>query len=107
MDNEAEKIRQKLHSLEQKRRQLSDRLAREKARLKERERKQRTRTLIEIGGLAEIAGLTEVDKGALLGGMLEVAHLLQDKTTFEMLKAKGSSLLLERSVNRKRRTRAS
>jgi len=102
MTVETERIRDKLEALEIKKRKLSDKLVREKARLKAQERKQRTRRLIEIGGLAEIAEISFLDKGAVLGAMLEVAHLLKDKPTFAMLKSKGDSTLLERTIARKR-----
>lgn len=104
MTNDAVRIREKLESLERKQRELSNRLAKEKARLKAQERKQRTRRLIEIGGLAEIAEISLLDRGAVLGAMLEVAHLLKDPPTFEMLKSKGDSTLLERTVSRKRQS---
>lgn len=40
---------------------------------REAERKARTRRLIELGGLVELAGLGERDKGALLGALLALA----------------------------------
>ena len=103
MTTDADRIRDKLETLERKQREINNKLAKEKARLKAQERKQRTRTLIEIGGLAEIAGISLLDRGAVLGAMLEVAHLLRDEPTFEMLKTKGDSTLLQRAVARKRK----
>ena len=48
-------------------------LVREKGRLSEKERKTRTRKLIEMGGLAEIAGLLESDPGFILGALLNLS----------------------------------
>lgn len=103
MTTDSDRIREKLETLERKQREISNKLAKEKARLKAQERKQRTRRLIEIGGLAEIAEISLLDRGAVLGAMLEVAHLLKDPPTFEMLKSKGDSTLLERTITRKRK----
>ncbi len=40
------------------------------------ERKERNRALIQTGILVEIAGLLYMDKGTLLGGLLEVARIV-------------------------------
>lgn len=104
MTTDADRIREKLETLERKQREITNKLAKEKARLKAQERKNRTRRLIEIGGLAEIAEISLLDRGAVLGAMLEVAHLLKNPPTFEMLKSKGDSTLLQRTVSRKRKS---
>ncbi len=40
------------------------------------ERKERNRALIQTGLLVEIAGLLTMDRGTLLGGLLEVARII-------------------------------
>ena len=77
-------------------------LVREKGRLSEKERKARTRKLIEIGGLAEIAGLLESDPGFLLGALLNAAEFSADSERWKSLKTKGDSLLKEREASRKK-----
>ena len=51
------------------------RLAEEEARIKDQERKQRTRRLIEAGGLVEKAELLDLDANALLGGLLALKEM--------------------------------
>jgi len=41
-------------------------------------RKARNRALIQTGLLVEMAGLLEVDRGALLGGLQEIAKVIKD-----------------------------
>ena len=77
-------------------------LVREKGRLSEKERKARTRKLIEIGGLAEIAGLLESDPGFLLGAFLNVAEISVDSERWKSLKTKGDGPLKERAASRKK-----
>ena len=77
-------------------------LVREKGRLSEKERKARTRKLIEIGGLAEIAGLLEFDPGFLLGSFLNIAEVSSDSERWKSLKTKGDGLLKEREAARKK-----
>lgn len=93
MNQRIEKTEQKVLSLEEKRRKLEIQISREKQKLKEQKRKARTKKLIEIGGLAEIAGISEVDKHALLGAMIQIKELLDDRNTFDMYRKKGEELL--------------
>ena len=74
----------------------------EKAKAKKREilrkekgkqKKLRTRKLIEIGGLAAIAELTDFDKGVLLGILLQGRQLIEDESTYNNLKRLGDSTL--------------
>jgi hypothetical protein len=67
----------------------------------EAERKARTRSLIQVGGLVEIAGLADVDKGALLGSLMFVAEHLQHPDKHQAWKAKGDAVLQEREAARK------
>ncbi len=101
MPDNGEKATARLKKLEEqiKKKQLALQLA--QGRIKERERKQRTRRLIEIGGLADIAGVADTDKGALLGALLEVSKMLEDKLVYSKMKVEGDKLLSERENERK------
>lgn len=87
-----------------KKKQLALQLA--QARIKERERKQRTRRLIEIGGLADIAGIADIDKGALLGAFLSVSKMIGDELAYSKMKAEGDKILSAREKERKARKTA-
>ncbi len=77
-------------------------LVRAKGRISEKERKARTRRLIQIGGLAEIAGLLEADSGFLLGVLLSAAETSADSQFWKSLKIRGDVVLLEREAARKK-----
>jgi len=62
----------------------------------ERERKARTKRLIELGALFDLAGLGDQDRGALLGSLLGVAKTLGDSTRWEQWKHAGDALLAEK-----------
>lgn len=96
-----EKQLERIKKLEEqiKKKQLALQLA--QGRIKERERKQRTRRLIEIGGLAEIAGIGDVDKGALLGAFLQAADSLKNSLAYSTMKAEGDKVLSKREQERK------
>lgn len=64
---------EKLEHLIDKKAKLERRINEERSRLSQANRKKRTQKLIQIGGLAEIAGLGNFDKGAMLGALLEIA----------------------------------
>lgn len=68
-------------------------------------RKARTRELIQIGGLAEIAELLRFDRGALLGLFIKGREMLQDENTFLAFKQIGDRTLSERAQERKSRRR--
>ena len=55
------------------------RLAEAEAKLREAERKQRTRRLVEAGALADKAGLLELDSNALYGALLSLRDGAADK----------------------------
>jgi hypothetical protein len=67
---------QRLARLLEQKKALEAKISREQGLLRERERKARTRRLIEYGGLVAIAGLDEEDKGTVLGLLLEGARRL-------------------------------
>jgi hypothetical protein len=65
------------------------RLAEAEAKLREAERKQRTRRLIEAGALAEKAGLLELDSNALYGALLSLRDGAADKKQVDQWAALG------------------
>ena len=68
-----ETLRHGLDKLEQQKAELQAQISRKAGLLREKERKQRTRQSIELGGLVRIAELHEVDAGLLLGLLLGAA----------------------------------
>jgi len=67
-------------------------------------RKARNRVLFQVGGLVELAGLLDCDKGALLGGLLTVAQTLEhgpESSRFQEWKQSGDALLAKREAERK------
>ena len=77
-------------------------LVREKGRLSVKDRKARTRKLIEIGGLAEIAEVQNRELGFLLGVFLYARDISPTSSRFEDLKSNGDALLKEREKARKK-----
>ena len=74
-----EAAQQRLERLMAQKKALEAKISQEHGRLKERERKARTRRLIEYGGLVAIAKLDETDKGTVLGMLLEGARRLAER----------------------------
>src|SRR5216683_7623251 len=71
-----EAAEQRLARLLEQKKALEAKISREQGKRRERQRKARTRRLIEYGGLVAIAGLDEEDKGTVLGVLLEGARRL-------------------------------
>src|SRR6516164_10120004 len=71
-----EAAQQRLARLLEQKKALEAKISREQGLLRERERKARTRRLIEYGGLVAIAELDEEDQGTVLGLLLEGARRL-------------------------------
>ena len=69
--------------------QQKARLAEQEAKLKDAERKARTRRLIEAGGLVEKAGLIELDANALYGALLSLSSGAAEKKQVEQWAALG------------------
>ena len=63
--------------------QQKARLAETEAKLKTAERKQRTRQLIEAGGLVDKAGLLDLDPNALYGALLSLRDHIDDKAQLQ------------------------
>lgn len=82
-----------------KRKQVA--LVQAQSRIKEKERKARMRRIIEVGGLAEIAGIINLDSGTLLGGFITLAETIKDEAKRVRMKAEGDSRLAQREVEKK------
>ena len=68
-------------------------------------RKARNHALFMVGGLAEIAGLLEWDKGTLLGALVMISQIAQnpaDQHTLKNWKNAGDALMAEREASRKK-----
>ena len=66
-------------------------------------RKARNNALFKVGGLVELAGLLDSDKGALLGGLMAVAKTLEhgpESPRFQEWKQTGDARLAEREKTR-------
>jgi len=83
-----------------------EKLRREQDRKKRIEdRKARTKALIEAGGLVEISDLLDLDKGTLLGALLEIKKTRHDPTKateLESWKSTGDAVLAAREAARKK-----
>lgn len=77
-------------------------LTREKGRRSEKERKARNRDLIQLGILAEMAGLRGSDRGFVLGCLLKAKDIDPGNPRYQELKILGDKLLKEREEARKR-----
>lgn len=73
--------------------QQKARLAEQEAKIKEAERKQRTRRLIEAGALVEKAGLLALDPNALYGALLGLQEGTASKKQVEQWVAQGERAL--------------
>ena len=69
--------------------QQKARLAEEAAKLKDAERRARTRRLIEAGGLIETAGLLDLDANAIYGALLSLRGGADDKNQIDKWSALG------------------
>src|SRR5712692_6055096 len=95
-----EAAQQRLARLLEQKKALEAKISREQGLLRERERKARTRRLIEYGGLVAIAGLDEEDKGTVLGLLLEGARRLPvDAKTCQRWKVLGDRELAARAAH--------
>lgn len=102
---ELESEQNKLSRLLEKKEKIEKQIAQEKSKLNEKKRKERTRHLIQIGGLAEIAKIDIHDKGVLLGAFCEIFEKLRngDQTVVQQWKTIGDRILSQREKQRKAR----
>jgi len=100
LEAKAEKLRQSLAAKERRLKEARQEISR---REREAARKARTRKLIELGGLVEIVGLGDVDKGALVGGLLKIAKDLEGREKsimFGVHKRSGDAFLAAREAEK-------
>lgn len=69
-------------------------------------RQARTRKLIQIGGLFEIVGLTDLEPGAILGLLIESKERFEDEITYQNFKRLGDAELNRRAKERKAKQQA-
>jgi hypothetical protein len=101
-ENKETPRKSKRELFEEKKAKIEKQLAEVRRKESLRERKQRNQKLIQIGGLVNIAGLTEMDKGLLLGALLEMATTIESNPgKHDEWKHNGDSTLKEREDQRK------
>lgn len=71
---------EKLQRLKEKQEALQRSIKKQQKELSEKNRKLRTRNLIDKGGLVEIAGLLHYDSQTLVGALLDIAQKLKTET---------------------------
>jgi hypothetical protein len=96
---------QRLQRLLDQKAALNDRINRAQGQLRDRERKARTRRLIQLGGLVEIAAqtvqvpLTWDDPDTVLGVLLAGAQHLQDPASQHHWRTVGAQILAARATH--------
>lgn len=100
-----EQIREQAERLKQLKAKAAQIAARERAAAKAQTRQEETRRKIQHGGLVALAGLSGLDKGVLLGALLDVVDKLksdQAEAYSARAKARGDHLLaLQAEINQK------
>ena len=92
---------EKIEKLLVKKAVLDQKIRVEKAKESKKMRQERTRRLIQNGGLIEIAGLGDLDKGMLLGALLEISQVIaSDFERSRAWKHIGDKVLSERGKTR-------
>ena len=107
MDRTQERLQKRFEKIEQQLEEKRQEMRVVQQKLKKHERKQRTRELIQLGGLADIAGFRGMDTGAVLGAFLQAMDLLKDEATYKNLKHLGDSTLASRAGRRRDRSKRS
>ena len=107
MNRAEERLRKQVKKIGQQIEEKQQKLKVTQQKLKKQERKQRTRELIQLGGLADIAGFRGMDTGAVLGAFLQGVELLKDEATYKNLKHLGDSTLASRAGRRRNRPKKS
>jgi len=97
----SDKQLERIKKLEEEIKRKQAALLQAQSRIKEKERKARTRRLIEVGGLAEIAGIINLDSGTLLGGFITLAETIKDEAKRTRMKAEGDTRLAQREGEKK------
>ena len=84
----ARSLAERLHAHEQQK----ARLAEQEAKLKDAERRARTRRLIEAGGLIEKVGLLDLDTNALYGALLSLRNSRRQRSGQQMGRTRRTRL---------------
>ena len=82
--------------------QQKARLAEEEARIRDQERKQRTRRLIETGGLVDKAGLLDLEPNALLGALIAIKAEAARPTVLARWAAEGGKVFAREAAEKGR-----
>ena len=93
-----ERLSEAAERLKKLRAQKAQQEARARSVEKKRERTEDTNRKIRLGGLVVLAGLADVDKGVLLGGLLELAKQQVDEQFVSRCKSSGDSLLAHQAA---------
>ena len=92
-------LQSKMDAAREKQRKLQEHLRQTEAQVRKEERKHRTRELIEIGGLAEIAGIRPWERPVILGMMLDAFKATD--TQQESWRRAGIQVLSARAAEKK------
>lgn len=95
-----DQIREQQERLRQLKARQAQVAQKEKAALKAKSRQEDTRKKIQFGGLVVLAGLSELDKGTLLGLLLDAADTIKNGGDALMSRAKsrGDELLIRQAA---------
>lgn len=97
-----EQIREGEERLKQLKAKAAQIASRERASQREKERKADAQRKIQLGGLVVLAGLGDLDRGVLLGGLLAIADQVNGDQRDQFMarsKARGDHLLNEQAAN--------
>ena len=92
-------LQSKMDAAREKQKKLQEQLRQAESQVRKEERKQRTRELIEIGGLAEIAGIRPWDRPVILGMMLDASK--SSDVQQETWRKTGIQILSARAAEKK------
>lgn len=95
-----DQIREHEERLKQLKAKAAQVAQKEKAALKARTRQEDTRKKIQFGGLVVLAGLAELDKGTILGLLLDAADTIKSggEALMDRAKARGDQLLITQAA---------
>jgi len=101
IDEAGKKAEEALARLKQLKARKAQIEAQQKALESKKRRAEENQRKYEVGGLVKLAGLLELDKGALLGALLMAADRLGSEEWAANAKRRGDALLAERANARK------
>jgi multidrug resistance efflux pump len=92
-------LQAKMDAAREKQKKIQEQLRQAESQVRKEERKQRTRELIEIGGLAELADIRRWERPVILGMMLDAAK--SSDTQRESWRRTGIQVLSARAAEKK------